>query len=186
MALTYAEKAQLHGALALLQSVLGVEVGTATSAPAAGGEIADDADLDGKYGDPIARFRPRDWHGDDFKGCNFSQCSPEFLDQVAASLDYFASRAEKNDEKTSSGKPLAPFNRRDAARARGWAKRIRAGWKAAGVAEQAPLDGALDEGPVVDPFATVSELDDTDIPFAWLLPLVLPVTAAAAAFLSWA
>ena len=168
MALSPIEAAQVQGAIALLQSILGQHgASSAPTASGAGGGVASDADLDGKYGDPIARFCPRDWHGENFKGCSFSGCSPEFLDQVAASLDYFAQRAEKNNETTKNGKPVAPFNRADAARARGWAKRIRAGWKPAGFADAGELDGELggDSGPAVDPFAEVSELTDDDIPF---------------------
>jgi hypothetical protein len=102
-------------------------VATAPKPPAA---IADDVDLDGPYGDPIIKAAdPRDWHGDSQKGKRFSECPPGYLDLVASRLDYFAQQAEAEGRLTTSGKPVAPFNRRDAARARGWAKRLRAGWK---------------------------------------------------------
>lgn len=89
--------------------------------------IADDADLDGKYGDPELKFTPRDWHGDSYKGRFYSECPPELLDLVADSLDYFARKSEEANELTSTGKPVAPYKRKDAARARGWAARKRAG-----------------------------------------------------------
>lgn len=92
---------------------------------AAPAEIADDADLDSQYGDPVLKFKPKDWTGDDYKGCHFSECPPDLLDQVASSLDYFAKKAEEAGETTSAGKPVAPYKRKDAARARGWAKRNR-------------------------------------------------------------
>jgi hypothetical protein len=62
------------------------------------------------------------------KGARFSECPAEFLDLLAGAFDYFARKAEENDETTTSGKPVAPYKRKDAARARGWAKRIRAGY----------------------------------------------------------
>jgi hypothetical protein len=60
-----------------------------------------------------------------------SQCPAEFLDLLAGTFDYFAKQAEKNNETTSAGKPVAPYKRKDAARARGWAARKRNGWKGA-------------------------------------------------------
>jgi hypothetical protein len=88
-------------------------------------EVASDKDLDSKYGDPIIKFNPRDWTGRPYKGMPMSECPPEFLDLAAETLDYFASQAEAKNEQTSKGKPAAPFKRADAARARGWAQRLR-------------------------------------------------------------
>ena len=85
--------------------------------------VASDADLDGKYGDPELRFLPRDWTGESFKGRRFSECPADLLMLVASAYDYFADKAELANEKTSNGKPVAPFKRADAARARGWAVR---------------------------------------------------------------
>lgn len=90
-------------------------------------DVADDRDLDGKWGDPELRFKPRDWNGDDFKGCNFSQCPPELLDLVADSLDYFARKADQEGDAKK-----AKYQRLDAARARGWSQRLRNGWQAEG------------------------------------------------------
>lgn len=89
--------------------------------------VASDRDLDGKYGDPVLKFMPRDWTGQGFKGSRFSQCPPELLDLVAETFDYFASQSEAKHEVTDKGKPVAEYKRQDAARARGWAKRMRAG-----------------------------------------------------------
>lgn len=94
---------------------------------AAGAAPAPDRDLDGKYGDPVVKFHPRDWRGQECKGLNFSECPVDFLDMLAETFDYFADKAEKSGEKTTSGKPVAPYKRQDAARARGWAARIRSG-----------------------------------------------------------
>lgn len=94
--------------------------------PAAAKEIASDRDLDSKYGDPVIKFNPRDWSGDSFKGCRMSQCPAPFLELLAETFDYFADKAEQNNEQTDKGKPVAGCKRKDAARARGWAKRNRA------------------------------------------------------------
>lgn len=100
---------------------------TAQARAAAPKAIASDRDLDGTYGDPVVKFLPRDWMGESFKGCHFSQCPAAFLDMLAETFDYFASQAEAKDERTDKGKPVADYKRQDAARARGWAKRIRDG-----------------------------------------------------------
>ena len=92
-------------------------------------DVADDRDLDGKFGDEVVRFDPRDWSGDSFKGSHFSECPADFLSMLAEAYDYFA---EKNaGTLTDKGKPKSDFDRRSARRARGWAKRIRAGYKPA-------------------------------------------------------
>ena len=92
--------------------------------------IASDKDLDGKYGDPKVTFDPRDWTGPSFKGCNLSQCPAEFLDLLAETYAYFALKNETAGAVTDKGKPKAEFDRRSEGRARGWAKRVREGWKA--------------------------------------------------------
>ena len=95
-------------------------------------QVAPDSDLDSQYGDPLVRAKdPRDWTGESQLGKSFSECPAEYLDLVAARLDYFAEKAEAEGTLTSTGKPVAPYNRRDAARARGWAQRIRHGYKPA-------------------------------------------------------
>lgn len=96
----------------------------AVSAPKA---VADDRDLDSKYGDPLVKFMPRDWSGPSYKNRAMSECPPELLDMLAETFDYFAQKAAEADERTDAGKPVADFKRKDAARARGWAKRIREG-----------------------------------------------------------
>lgn len=86
------------------------------------------ADLDGPHGDPIVKaVSPRDWLGDDMKGRRFSQCPAVYLDLVASRLDHFAEKAAAKNELTQEGQPREPYLRKDAARARGWAARIRAG-----------------------------------------------------------
>lgn len=89
--------------------------------------IASDRDLDGLHGDPQLKFTVRDWTGPSYKGRRFSECPAELLDMIAESLDYFARKADETDERTSRGGKIGDFKRADAARARGWAKRIRDG-----------------------------------------------------------
>ena len=89
--------------------------------------IASDRELDGTYGNPTVKFSPRDWSGPSFKGLPMSECDPAFLDMLAETFDYFAQQAEAKNEMTDKGKPVAGYKRMDAARARGWAKRIRDG-----------------------------------------------------------
>ena len=89
---------------------------------------ATDRDLDGDYGDPIVKAKsPRDWTGEPMLGRKFSECPAEYLDLVAERLDYFAGQSEATGELASNGKPVADYKRLDAARARGWAKRVREG-----------------------------------------------------------
>jgi len=89
--------------------------------------VADDRDLDSTHGDFVVKFDPRDWRGDSCKGLRLSQCPADFLDMLAGTLDYLAEKAERTNEQTTGGKAVAPYKRKDAARCRGWAARVRAG-----------------------------------------------------------
>lgn len=111
----------LKALLAIVQPLV-VQVRAAQPKP-----VASDRDLDGKYGDPVLKFKPRDWTGAPFTGRRFSECPPALLEMVAETCDYFAQQAEQKNERTNNGKPVADFKRADAARARGWAKRMRDG-----------------------------------------------------------
>jgi len=124
-----------------LKSILSAVRGTGTAgAPIA--SVASDSDLNGAYGNPEVKAKdPRDWTGPTMKGRKFSECPADYLDLVASRLDYFAETADAEGKTTSAGKPVAPFNRADAARARGWAKRIRDGRHTpAPVEEQGEID----------------------------------------------
>lgn len=91
--------------------------------------VASDRDLDSTYGNPEVRFMPRDWTGPAYVGRRFSECPPDMLDMLASTFDYFAGKDEAENKTTAKGKPSAPFKRADAARARGWAARLRGGWQ---------------------------------------------------------
>ena len=117
-------------------------------------DTASDTDLDGQFGDPEIKAKdPRDWTGPSQKGKFMSQCPAPYLDLIASRLDFFAEKAEAENTLTTSGKPVAPYNRRDAARARGWAARIRAGWK--------PPEPERES----DPFASGGDITAAQIPF---------------------
>lgn len=114
----------------------------AAAAPKA---IANDRDLDGQHGDPELKFTVRDWTGPSYKGRRFSECPAELLDMVAESLDYFAKKSDEADERTPRGNKVADYKRADAARARGWAKRIREG-KHKPSDESSAFGGEIDGG----------------------------------------
>jgi hypothetical protein len=87
------------------------------------GQSAPQVTLDGPHGDPICKAKsPRDWAGDDMTGRHFSECPPDYLDLLAERYDYFAGKEEDATKKR--------YNLLDAARARGWAARMRSGWTA--------------------------------------------------------
>lgn len=108
--------------------------GNPVAAPAV---TVSDADLDGPHGRPKIRLNPRDWKGESCKDRSCELCPPEFLDLYAETLDYFAGKnAEKGDAKK------AGYDRRDAARIRAWAARLRGGWKPTERTDAPPSNGA--------------------------------------------
>ena len=118
---------------------------TSHSAPAAGGAVAPDFELDSQYGDPAVRKSPPRWSGDSFDGKPFSQCSAEFLDVLAEFKDWQAGADERKapsltEEEREKKLKYARYGRSDAARARGWAARIRRGWKPPMSEAAPPLD----------------------------------------------
>ena len=94
-----------------------------------GAVVADEDDLDSKFGnEPIKRDPTQTyWKGSGFVGKRPSECTPEYLDARAKYLDTCAKMKEKDG--TDAKKKYAAYDRADAARARGWAKRLRNGWK---------------------------------------------------------
>jgi hypothetical protein len=102
-----------------------IEAALTSRGGGASGAVADDADLDSQYGNPVIRKDPTKWQGPSYVGRTYSECSPEYLDSLAGLLDWKAGKnAQDPDEKKQK---YAAYDRRDAARARGWAARIRAG-----------------------------------------------------------
>lgn len=97
--------------------------------------VAEDNDLDGDYGNPEIRFdpKPKYWNGASFAGKRFSECTAEYLDAMAKYLKACAWGARKDGDDKKAG-----YKEKDAARARGWARRIRNGYKPRSAAPQAP------------------------------------------------
>jgi hypothetical protein len=95
-------------------------------------EIASDADLDGKWGDPVVKARdPKDWTGETCIGKKFSECPVAYLEMMAERSDYFAAKNDELGAKDEKGRPKSHWDRKNAALARGWARRLRSGWKPA-------------------------------------------------------
>ena len=92
--------------------------------------IASDHELDHPtYGDPVVKSAPRDWNGPFSPGAKMSEHPPEFLDLLADRYDYFAAKNDRERAMTDKGYPKSKFDRAAAAKARGWAARIRKGFK---------------------------------------------------------
>lgn len=116
---------------ALLQQLaahlgMGTGRGASTAASSSGGEdVADDSDLDSQYGNPDLRIpKSEKWQRwASYSGRSMSDAPPALLAEYARLLEWQASKDEQEGKVTSSGKPTAPYKRRDAARARGWARR---------------------------------------------------------------
>lgn len=145
--------------LSLLRQILAALQGGRASTPGVSSvAIADDRDLDSQWGDEEVRVTPRDWTGEPMKGRRMSECPPAFLDMLADTLDYFAKKNEASGAVTSSGKPKAQFDRKAAARARGWASRLRGGWK--------PADMGGDDFEAPASFGNYTAPEDVDdLPF---------------------
>lgn len=128
--------------------------------------IATDAELDSRNGDQVIRSDPRDWTGPSMKGRRMSQCSAEFLEQYAEMKDYF--ERKKLADPDEAIKKKAVYEERDAARARGWARRAKAAGRtgpAAPTQEAAEdTDGwARDEDDTADAGATTETPDEGEI-----------------------
>jgi hypothetical protein len=89
--------------------------------------VADDAELDSRFGDPSIRKDPKRWAGASYVGCRYSQCPTDYLLCLAESNEFFADKdkAKPDPPKHQNGKPWWEYNLKDAARARGWAVRNR-------------------------------------------------------------
>ncbi len=99
--------------------------------------VAPDSDLDSERGNFAVKKDPKQWKGESCVGRTLSECPPEFLDLLAETKDFKAGK-EDEDAAALAGaeqaqkKKYASYSRKDAARCRGWAARLRAGWKPAG------------------------------------------------------
>lgn len=131
------------------------KTGPAPKAATAEGEVATDADLDSQYGNQPVRKDPneKNWKGKSCIGLRLSECPADYLDAFAKYKDSCAYMNEKSGD-PAKAKYIA-YDRRDAARARGWAKRIRDGYKPPAGTDKPIDDKAYPSGwddPEPDPF----------------------------------
>lgn len=140
---------KLEATVARLVAGLALAAGATSSEPA----VATAQDLDGPYGNPKVMKDPPRWRGARMVGKKLSETSPEYLDEAASFFDWLTDAREK-------GKPedreKARYSRADAARARGWARRMRTQHKDVRPATPAPKK---------DPFATGGSDDQGRDPF---------------------
>ena len=94
----------------------------------------DVGDLNSEWANFVVRKSPPAWlksGGIDYEGRRLSETTPEFCEAVASLLDWRAGKEEgetKTYIKKATGEslPVAPLTRKDAARARAWAAKLRA------------------------------------------------------------
>lgn len=87
------------------------------------GAVAPASELDSQYGNPVVRKDPPKWHGGSHAGKPYSECPPDYLENLAGFLEWKAGKDTENG--TEDGLKYAGYARKDAARARGWAQRNR-------------------------------------------------------------
>jgi hypothetical protein len=107
-----------------LDRILALLEARPAAAPAqAAGAVADDADLDGQYGNEKIRKMPsaKYWQGADFTDCVMSDCPADFLRAFAKYKGACAYMNEKNADPEKA--KYIGYDRKSAARALGWAAR---------------------------------------------------------------
>lgn len=121
---------------------------------AGGGVALPSVDLDSEHGNPEIRKDPPRWRGESFVGKRYADASVEYLENLAEFLQW---KAGKNDAEPGKEK-YAKYDRLDAARALGWARRktteaARYGKSGNGASAKhtAPLEGTFDDD-AVDPW----------------------------------
>ncbi|HUU87025.1 MAG TPA: hypothetical protein VMX17_04640 [Candidatus Glassbacteria bacterium] len=93
------------------------------------GEPGPVEEMNGKYDDPVVMKDPPRWSKGSFVGKKYSECTPDFLKDLAGFLDWAAADDKKNNILTQKGKPRYTYRERDAKRARYWADKIRCSGK---------------------------------------------------------
>lgn len=126
-------------------------------------EVADTGDLDGPYGDPEIRKDPPRWTGESQVGKRYSECPADYLESLAGFNTW---RAQKDDESgavDAKGRPKSYWAKLDAARARGWAQRIRGSARVAPRVTAHTSSAKNGVAYVPKPVDTATEADD--VPF---------------------
>jgi hypothetical protein len=112
--------------------------------------VADEADLASPKGNPIVRFSPKNYRGVSCVNKKFSECPPAFLDMYAEALQYSAEHPKEGKSQ------YAALSAKDAARARGWSAKIKAGWKP----PAAEADEYAQPAPTTDDYLTDETYED--------------------------
>lgn len=134
---------QVLGALAAAPARSAPNSSGAGSAPrqsGKGGEVASARDLDSQWGNPTVKD-PKRWTGPTYSGKRMSECPPEYLEELADFKDW---QADKREDEGPDGIKKAGYCRKDAARARGWAERLRQGFQAPAAQPPGPRDDDVD------------------------------------------
>lgn len=153
-----ADVAQLRTDVAALRAASPRGSVATSNSPRGVNPVADDRELDSQYGNPVVHKDPPRWEGQRYAGRKLSDTEPAFLDCFAEFKEWQAGMDEKNGKVDGKGRPTAQFNLKDAARARGWAARLRR-QSSNGPVQPAPKPStSYDDG--ADQFA-----EDDQIPF---------------------
>lgn len=114
--------------------------------------------LTSEYDNPTVRKDPKQWlerGGASYEGRRFSECPADYLEALASLFDWKARKDEEagktyTNRTTGKEMPTAPLERKNAARARAWAKQ-KAG-------HGAPMAGARQGKPDADPYDANEEI----------------------------
>ena len=87
----------LHREIAALRTQVAQLAGGAPQAAAAPA-VAPDSDLDGQYGDEQIKKDPPRWKGSPTAPCRMSECSPEYLDELAEYADKLARKRARSEK----------------------------------------------------------------------------------------
>lgn len=123
-----------------------------SAGPGRSGQTSDDRDLDSQYGDPKVFRDPWGWKGRTYKDEPFSRCPADFLEAIASDKDKYGEKLMREGDEIKAG-----YQFREAARARGWARRSSARGPAA-------LPARDDFAPTPQPSVFDGQGDD-QIPF---------------------
>lgn len=144
------------GELRLIKAAL-VQRPVSAAGSAKSDSVATDAELDDPRNNLSIRSDPKRWIGPSYAGCKYSECPPEYLDAVASFKDWQAGKDEESGAVDAKGRKKSMWARKDAKLARGWAQRLRNGWKA-------PEGEAPAEAPPGQEYGGGAGVDD-DLPF---------------------
>lgn len=79
-----------------------------------------------KFADVVIYKDPPRWKGKPYVSCTYSQCEPEYLDQVAGFELWKAGKQHESKEMDEKGRPRWLWSLRNASKAAGWAALMRA------------------------------------------------------------